>query len=254
MEPWGLQMTCSRELIEALVDQELDPSRAAEVQQHLSQCRICSELLVRVERQKEEIRSLTPSYAAPPALHRSLGEALRREAAGRQRPPASRDPWRLSAIAASILLCLSVGWNLAGPRQRSAARDTLAGDVLSNHVRSMMGTHLLDVPSSDQHTVKPWFNDKLDFSPQVKDLSAQGFPLAGGRLEYMGGKSVAALVYRRRQHIVNLFTWPSAPESQMQLSRQGYNLLHWSDAGMSYWAVSDIPSSELEQFREAYRK
>jgi len=254
MAPWGLQMTCSRELIEALVDEELDSSRAAEVQEHVGQCSACSELLARLERQREEIRSLAPSYAAPPALHRSVREVVQREAVGRQRSPAIRDPWRLFAIAASILLCLSLGWNLAGVRQWSAAGDILAEDILSNHVRSMMGVHLLDVPSSDQHTVKPWFNGKLDYSPEVKDLSAQGFPLAGGRLEYTSGRSVAALVYRRRQHIVNLYVWPSAPEREMRLSRQGYNLLHWSDAGMSYWVVSDIPARELQQFREAYRK
>jgi anti-sigma factor RsiW len=254
MEPWGFQMTCSRELIEALVDEELDSSRAADVQEHISQCSACSELLARLERQREEIRSLAPSYAAPPALRRLVREAVRRESADRQRPPAVRAPWRLFAIAASILLCLSLGWNLTGLRQRSSASDTLANDILSNHVRSLMATHLFDVPSSDQHTVKPWFNGKLDFSPQVKDLSAEGFPLAGGRLEYTGGRSVAVLVYRRRQHVVNLYTWPSVPERDMQLSRQGYNLLHWSDGGMSYWAVSDIPSSELQQFREAYRK
>jgi anti-sigma factor RsiW len=247
-------MTCSRELIEALVDEELDPLRAAEVQEHVSQCSACSELLARLEGQSEEIRSLAPSYAAPPALHHSVREAVRREGASRQRPPAIRDSWRLFAIAASVLLCLSLVWNLAGVRQRSAAREMLAEDILSNHVRSMMSTHLLDVPSSDQHTVKPWFNGKLDFSPQVKDLAAQGFPLAGGRLEYAAGRSVAALVYRRRQHVVNLYIWPSAPEREMQLSRQGYHLLHWSEAGMSYWAVSDIPSSELQQFQEAYRK
>jgi anti-sigma factor RsiW len=247
-------MTCSRELIEALVDEELDSSRAADVQEHISQCSACSELLARLERQREEIRSLAPSYAAPPALHQLVREAVRREAAGRQRPAIVRNPWRLFAIAASVLLCVSLLWNVAALRQRSGAVDTVAENILSSHVRSLIGTHLLDVPSSDQHTVKPWFNGKLDFSPQVKDLAADGFPLAGGRLEYAGGRSMAALVYRRRQHVVNLYTWPSAPEKETQLSRQGYNLLHWSDGGMSYWAVSDIPISELQQFREAYAK
>lgn len=233
------------------MDEELDPVRDAEVQEHLAQCRDCSELFARVQQQRSEIRAMA-AYAAPPALHRLLREAVRREAG--QQQPTGRAPWRSLAIAASVLLCVSLGWNVAGLRQRAGSGDALAEDILSSHVRSLIGSHLLDVPSSDQHTVKPWFNGKLDFSPQVKDLADQGFPLAGGRLEYAGGRSVAALIFRRRQHVVNLYTWPSAPDKDTKFSQQGYNMLHWSDAGMSYWAASDIPLNELQQFREAYQK
>jgi anti-sigma factor RsiW len=150
-----------------------------------------------------------------------------------------------------------MAWNVASLRRSSgSARDTLVQEVLSSHLRSLMGTHLLDVPSSDQHTVKPWFNGKLNFSPDVKDFGSQGFRLVGGRIEYIANRPVAALVYERRQHFINLFIWPSPSSSQggySEMKRSGYNLVSWAEDGMICWAVSDLQPSELEQFAKLYQ-
>jgi len=187
-----------------------------------------------------------PYYEAPPGLERKIRRSLPRQPSA---PPA----WRWLAIAASLLLGVSVTWNVAQFRSRLDPEQLLADNVLSAHIRSLAGTHLLDVPSSDQHTVKPWFNGKLDFSPPVKDL--EGFPLLGGRLEYFQGHPVAALIYGRRNHTINLFTWPSAtPARAGAQTRHGYHLQHWSGNGMTFWAVSDLNQTELGQFVSLYRR
>jgi anti-sigma factor RsiW len=157
-------------------------------------------------------------------------------------------PWRWLAIAAAVLLVFSAAWNIALLRSRSDSTDLIAQNVLSSHVRSLMGTHLLDVPSADQHTVKPWFNGKLDFSPDVRDFTAQGFPLIGGRIDYVGDRPVAALVYQHGKHIINLFTWPSLADGPTNFSTNGYHILHWNSGGMTWWAVSDLNVSELTKF------
>ena len=185
-------------------------------------------------------------YEAPPGLERKIRQSL-----GRQQSAPSA--WRWLAIAASLLLGASVAWNVALLRSRVDREQLLAGDVLSAHIRSLAGTHLLDVPSSDQHTVKPWFNGKLDFSPGVKDL--EGFPLLGGRLEYFDGHAAAALIYGRHNHTINLFTWPSpTPTGAGAQTLNGYHLQHWSANGMTFWAVSDLNETELSQFASLYRR
>lgn len=192
------------------------------------------------------MRTQARYYEAPPGLEGQIRRSLRHRNSG----PV---PWRWLAIAASVLLVASLLGNLALLKSRVDPRRLLAANVLSAHIRSLAGTHLLDVPSSDRHTVKPWFNGKLDFSPEVKDLD--GFPLLGGRLEYFGGRPAAALVYGRRKHIVNLFTWPSAaPAAEASQTRNGYHLQTWSANGMTFWAVSDLNENELRQFVSLYRR
>ena len=145
-------------------------------------------------------RAHAPYYRAPAGLRDRVRASVRQ--ADIQDARQSAAPWRWLAVAAAILLAVSAAWNIALFRSRTSSSDSTAQNVLSSHVRSLMGTHLLDVPSSDQHTVKPWFNGKLDFSPDVRDFAAQGFPLIGGRIDYVDGHPVAALVYQRRQHII----------------------------------------------------
>ena len=249
-------MNCSQELIEGYVDEELDLGLKAEVQEHLGNCRSCSEACSQIREQQTGIRSLAPYYAAPAHLQKSVHDALRQAVTEEIAAQEWNVPWRWLAIAASVLLAVSFTWNVSRMQPHTPEREMIAQNVLSSHVRSLIGTHLLDVTSTDQHTVKPWFNGKLDFSPEVKDFASQGFPLIGGRIEYVSDRSVAALIYRRRQHVINLFTWPSTSSDarESHFARNGYNVVQWSDATMTYWAVSDIAPSEVRQFKELCTK
>jgi anti-sigma factor RsiW len=130
----------------------------------------------------------------------------------------------------------------------------IQNEIVASHVRSMLASHLTDVETSDQHTVKPWFNGRIDFSPPVVDLAPQGFPLVGGRVDYIGGRVVAALVYRRHGHIINLFVWPGSPASQRAATHEGYNLDEWSADGLSFWAISDVSAADLAAFRDNFSK
>ncbi len=160
--------------------------------------------------------------------------------------------------AAGILIAFLAGWvinnSIRSRQQVSAAREAMVAELVDNHVRSLIGDHLTDVRSTDQHTVKPWFNGKIDFAPRVTDLAAQGFPLIGGRVDYIRGHTAAALVYGRRRHFVNLFIWPegSADFGEISQAYNGYSLLHWLSDGLSYWAVTDTSPTDLTAFRQAY--
>src|SRR5262249_16137670 len=148
------------------------------------------------------------------------------------------------------VLVIALTWTATTRWTRSSEETLLVNDIVSSHVRSMMANHTTDVSSSDSHTVKPWFGGKLDYSPPAKDLTEQGFRLIGGRLDYLDSRPVAALVYQRRLHLINLFVWPSnkaATREERQLARQGYNLIHWTQSGMTYWLVSDLNFAELSE-------
>jgi anti-sigma factor RsiW len=248
-------MICSREFVNGYADAELDVVRQAEMEEHLGRCKTCSAIYAGIRDQQVQVGSCAPYYAAPDQLGESIRKALR-EAAGEPARKAGPLLWRHFAVAASVLLVASLGWNVNGVLTKRSSAELLARSLISNHVRSLIGTHLLDVMSSDQHTVKPWFSGKLDFSPEVIDCAPQGFPLIGGRMEYVSDRSAAALIYRRRQHVINLFIWPAAPTDAREsvFSRDGFNVLQWSDSTFTYWAVSDLDRAELQQFRELCSK
>ena len=239
-------MNCPLLRLDAWLDEELDAAQMAEIETHLAGCADCAAAAARMREQKRRIRAEAPYYPAPAELQHSIRQALRHESA-------ADAPWRWMAIAACLLLAASLSWNALLLRSRMPAQDVAAG-VLTGHFRSLLAGHLLDVESTDQHTVKPWFAGKLDFSPEVKDLAAEGFPLIGGRVDYLSGHRVAALIFHRRQHVINLFTWPEeAPAGETRLTRGGVHLLHWTENGMTYWAVSDVAAAELDRLRELYR-
>ena len=205
------------------------------------------------------IREQMPALAAPDTLRQRVRGAVRDAASESRRPRfMTARVKRWLALAASLAVVTSGGWWLGVSRATATA---LADQVLASHVRSLMPGHLTDVLSSDQHTVKPWFNGKIDYSPPVPDFAGQGFPLIGGRLDYVGGRPVAALVYGRRQHIINVFLWPVSAGSRAgegggsaSRSRQGYHELHWTSGDYTYWVASDLALPELEQFAELVRR
>ena len=248
-------MTCvpAKSLLESYLDDELDAAQRAHVGEHLASCSSCAEVHAQLVELRAGIRAHAIYYRAPAGLRERIQVSLRQADRRADRP--STAFWRWTAIAAAILLAVSAAWNIALFPSRTSSADLIAQDVLSSHVRSLMGAHLLDVPSSDQHTVKPWFNGKLDFSPEVRDFAAQGFPLIGGRIDYARGRPVAALVYQRRKHIINVFTWPSvAADGGAELDQNGYHVVHWNTSGMTWWAVSDLNAGELRQFEDLYRQ
>ena len=253
-------------LIHGYLDGELDLVRTLEVEAHLRDCASCAAAYRSHRELRREIQGGGLYFQPPDGLAARLRASLATVApefgpakalnindihgvsGSAPRFGGRRWAWGLGLAACLALVAFTVRRTV--PRLSApSGEELLAREVLASHVRSLMANHLTDVPSSDQHTVKPWFNGKLDFSPPVTDLASQGFPLAGGRLDYLADRPVAALVYQRRKHYINLFIWPASGESsEKAVMRQGYNAYHWSHSGMAYWAVSDLNSTELRQF------
>jgi anti-sigma factor RsiW len=247
-------MDCKRtlELLPTHVDQELGLSEVKELDDHLQTCLTCHSAFVSQTTLRAAIKQRATYFQAPSDLESRIRAALPKETdaqPGRAKQgPRYWGSWNWmnvgSVLASLVALIWSAGLYLATP----SPNQHLAEEVVSSHVRSMMVNHIADVASSDRHTVKPWFNGKLDFSPIVNDLSTQGFPLIGGRLDYLDHRSVAALVYRHRLHLINVYIWPAAKERQTAIqtaSIQGYHLVHWSEEGMRYWLISDLDPQDL---------
>jgi len=234
--------------IDAYLDDELAAMDAVELEAHLAGCASCGRFRDDRLALRTAIAAQIPRFDAPEALQGRVRAALRKASApSRARRPAPPMAWRWLAMAASVVLVAFGSWRLAVDQ---TASEILTDEVLASHVRSLMPGHLSDVVSTDQHTVKPWFNGKLDFSPPVHDFAGRGYPLLGGRLDYLNGRPVAALVYGRRQHLINVFLWPAAGPvgGGAPLVRQGYHLLHWTTPEYTYWVASDLGLSELTDF------
>ena len=247
-------MSCqtTQELVHAYVDGELDLARSLEIEQHMEECQVCASAYRNQTALRSAFKDGALYHSAPAKLEKRIRASLRNEA--RSEVGRRSFGWRwlpVGAALAFVLLMAFVIWR-AVPGLRPSGDELLAQEIVTNHVRSLqLENHRTDVISSDQHTVKPWFDGKLDFAPTVKDFSSQGFPLIGGRLEYLNNRAVAALIYQRQRHYINLYIWPapqSSAVSEVATKRQGYNLLHWANSGMNYWAVSDLNGVELHEF------
>jgi anti-sigma factor RsiW len=239
-------------LLDPYVDGELDLVSSLAVEAHLGSCDVCPNALTNLRTLRSAMGETVPYYQAPSALERRVRVAIRseRRAETGRSFSLNRYGWAGAAAAAVILLTIVVKGVLpVAPH----AGDLTTREVVDDHLRSLTENHLTDVLSSNQHTVKPWFDGRLSFTPPVIDLTAQGFPLLGGRLDYLNDHPVAAVVYRRREHVINLFIAPAenagdtAPSSEV---RDGYNIVHWTKAGMSYWAVSSASGVEMQKLAQ----
>jgi mycothiol system anti-sigma-R factor len=247
-----MQCEEARPRLDAYIDGEMAEAERTELRDHLAGCADCGPEAAALQRLRGEIRQTVPIYRAPEALRSRIRFALRREAAA-SAPAAFRAPGWL-AYAASILLAVAVGSGgtllALGERQQEG----VAAEVIDSHLRSLLGTHLTDVASSDQHTVKPWFAGRSDVSPPAVDLAAEGFPLVGGRLDVIGGKPVPALVYKRREHVISVFVLPAGRVDLGEtLTRRGYSLRHWDEGDLGFWAVTDAAPTELTEFEHLFR-
>ncbi len=223
------------------LDAELDPAAALEFEHHVHECPACARVLAEQKALHAEMRGDAFYYRAPAPLRARLQASLRPRRS-------TRRAWRWLAAAACVALCVGVGFALGRFTAAPSERERLTQEVASAHIRSLQAEHRVDVPSSDRHTVKPWFSGKLDFAPPVRDVD--GFPLVGGRLDYLDGRPVAALVYKRREHVINVFVRPeptNAGTEPRRETRQGYHLIHWAQGGMEYWVVSDLDPAELNE-------
>ncbi len=255
-------MNCSESevLIHALLDGELDAGHSREVEAHLAACANCTAKLAAFRQMRQAMTDANLREKAPDALRRRIEAALPAPGPAAEVPSESRviafRPSRRSffgGFAAGAVLSSAIAATLLVAVVRDDQAQRITGEVVSAHLRSLQGKHLTDVETSDQHTVKPWFNGKLDVAPPVIDLTAQGFTLIGGRLDDVNGEAAAAIVYRRREHVINLFIAanPGADHpAETSETRHGFNVRHWTEGGLAFWAVSDINAAELKEFCE----
>ena len=264
-------MNCSEAevLIHALIDGELDTGHARDVEAHAATCPDCAGKLAAFGELRRTMIAADLKEKTPPSLRARIEATLPAMPVAPARAPAAALAPAPSLAARAFNRRFFVGGFALGSALSGAIAATLvlgvlrddreqriAGEVVSAHLRSLQPGHLTDVETSDRHTVKPWFNGKLDVAPPVIDLTAQGFTLIGGRLDDVNGETAAAIVYRRRNHVINLFVAPAQGVQRQEPAaetRHGFNVRHWGDGGLDFWAVSDISAGELDEFSEKFR-
>jgi anti-sigma factor RsiW len=245
----------TQRFVPGYMDGELDLVRMIEMETHLKDCPACAQKLENQQEVRTALRRSSLAYAAPAVLRDRIQSSLRAsigvEVQERKIKWPSLHIWQWAGAVAVLALFSLSGWQLTARLRAPSDDQRITAEVFSSHVRSLEANHLMDVVSTDQHTVKPWFDAKLDFSPPVEDLASDGFPLVGGRLDYLEGREVAALIYQRREHFINVFVWPNpmgSDSTQAIESRQGYNIMRWARGGFQCWAVSDVGASDLTEF------
>lgn len=228
-------------LLNARLDDELDVAGSMSLDRHLAECRACAAQYAALEGLQQEIAAAQPGYPLPSKLEKKLAAQF----------APRKKLWPMLAASGGLAAAAVVAlWFILPMARNTDAANAVAAEILDNHLRALQPGHLFDVESTDQHTVKPWFQGKTDFSPPVPDLSNDGFTLVGGRLEVIGRQPAAAVAYRRRQHVISLYVMRSSGGDRKAELREmdGYHLLHWQRENLGYWAVSDVSSADLQDF------
>jgi anti-sigma factor RsiW len=243
-----------RLLLQADVDGELQPADSARVSAHLEQCPSCAVVQTDLIALSDRLRRTAPRYAASDRLRAAVHASIQSAQPATTPARARNKPFfaTVTSFGGGFALAACLALFLLLPRSGS-----LPDSVVAAHIRALQPGHLTDVISTDQHTVKPWFDGKLPFAPPVKNLAAQGYPLIGGRMDYLGGQTAAALVYQGGKHLIDLFAWPTAESIDRDPStgaRDGYNFVRWRQDGMAFWAVSDLAPDELSAFVKKWQE
>ena len=258
-------MSCDELTLQAYIDGEADAVNALRIEEHVRECAVCAERARFAKSLGPTLREHARSMQAPEALRARILAMVDEAAPGRPATAAASRPWHRDIFRLPSLQRAS--WFASGALAASLAAFALVPvlvpnqlpletELVSDHLRSLVENHLIDVPSSDQHTVKPWFAGRLDVAPPVPDLTMQGFRLLGGRLDYVGDRKVGVLVYQRRQHVINVFVWADTStrdEGPRVASRKGFNICSWHGKGLVFWAVSDLNAEELLEFEKVFR-
>lgn len=247
----------TRAMLNAYVDGELPPDDAAAIADHLTSCAHCSAEYQTVLDTIALTRSQLERFTAPDVLRARIRAAIATTPAEQERAPERRAERRSLWVkpvlmAAGLVVAAALGSGTTLLVRQQPEPPSIEAQVLSSHLRSLMPNHLTDVASNDQHNVKPWFNGRLDYSPPVARFDDVGYPLIGGRIDYVGGRPVAVVVYGRRQHLINVFSWPSAgaDEPITATASNGYTMYRWRSGGIEHWVVSDVNAAELKAFAE----